>query len=420
MPSNDNNNHTTGLGIFNAHWTFTHAPAVPLSPSSVNSLSQSGLHWSGGGAQVTGNPGGGGGGSNPNLSLQDDIDGSWAPPPINPFNLTASEITESHELYRDMTERKNGKKYNRTVAKLWHPVSEPVTGDIGLEIECEGENLPGNLMSEVWTCHEDGSLRMYKGVHKPVEYVLRKPLKRYKMDKALKYLSDKLRDKSALVVKSPRTSVHVHINVLDLTLKQALTFAMLYYTVEDLLVDYGGKDRVGNMFCLRTKDAAHALSILENCIRNDSWSDIVNENLRYTSCNLAALSKFGSLEFRSMRGTTDPETILEWVDILLMIKERASLLSNPIEILNKFNEGSPKQFLKWVFPEARFFNLFKDYGELDHSIWDAIRSIRDLAYASTWEEDKPDVTKVKKQIRKFNPISGDIDSQWTLVDESEE
>ena len=299
-------------------------------------------------------------------------------------------------------------KYNKLVKTFYR--NHVKAGDIGLEIECEGEKLFGAPL-RWWVCHSDGSLRATNG-HPPVEYVLREPVSRQDLTKALGYLSKHLKASESKVVDSPRASVHVHLNCQTMTIKQVITMVLLYFVVEELLVEFSGEDRIGNMFCLRAKDAGYFLYTLENSIRQNNFSsDFSNEHLRYTSCNIASLSKFGSVEFRSMRGTVDPKLIELWVDILLSIKNQSLTLDNPQQICEKFNTLNPQGMLEFIFPDPNHLKWFKDHPNLHNIIWDGIRRIRDIAYCiPEWERYVPSkrVSRAKLKV--------DTTRRYTLVE----
>jgi hypothetical protein len=296
---------------------------------------------------------------------------------------------------------------------------QPKDGLLGVEIECEGENLPRNIISH-WAVHNDHSLRKYKG-HEPAEYSLRNPIAREDLSKALKYLSSKFISNKSVVVPSQRCSVHVHVNCQQYTMKQTLTFLCLYMVVEDLLVEWCGGERVGNLFCLRARDADHFVRTLEIMIREDSWNGVGSDDLRYTSCNVAALSKFGSLEFRAMRGTTDKDLIELWVDLILSIRTAADKLDSPQDIMKVWDKQGIDGTLAFIFPEH--FGMFKDHPKLREYMWHGIRTIRDLVHATKWANPlPPDTKKPKSKLRgkKADMLVLDEDNDFVPHDEEDD
>lgn len=277
---------------------------------------------------------------------------------------------------------------------------EKQPGEVGLEIEAEGMNLFDKPI-DFWVTHQDGSLRAYKD-HPPIEYVLRKPLPRDEIPKALGYLSSKLKRAGSYIHDSPRTSVHVHVNCQTLTIKQIYQYVCLYMIFEEILVDFSGPDRPGNLFCLSAKQADYFVTCLESAIQTENFNEVFSENLRYTSCNTASLGKFGSLEFRSMRGTVDQDLIQLWVDTLLLLKDKALTYGNPKDIVEDFHSLGPVPFMTKIFrsrPDIQ--NIFLNRSDTHKSLWDGLRMMRDVAYAINWEDQKV----VEKKSPEKEPLS---------------
>lgn len=133
-------------------------------------------------------------------------------------------------------------------------------GDLGIEIETEAKERYKIPVIPGWINKPDGSLRNFG-----VEYVsdgptsignLRKHLETWKT--ALGALHDKLDPDSI------STSVHVHVNVQPLTPMQTLVYYITSVLFEDVMSRFAGPDRVGNLFCLRTKDAENHFTNLRS------------------------------------------------------------------------------------------------------------------------------------------------------------
>jgi len=218
----------------------------------------------------------------------------------------------------------------------------PVAGDFGIEVEVEGRNLVV-INNEVWKTERDGSLR-----GEAQEYILTKPLPRNKIRKALDLLSHRLRN--AELNFSSRTSVHVHMNMTDCSYNQILNTVYTYLLLEEPLVTYCGKARRGNRFCLRLQDAEGIMDILTFLFKGkiEDILRIPHDNIRYASINLESLQKYGSLEFRAMKGTLDPETLDTWVEAIHRIKEFSKNVESPIDIYNLYLQKTSKQFIDTV------------------------------------------------------------------------
>lgn len=300
------------------------------------------------------------------------------------WGVTAAPVLAQTTPKKTKSDDKN-KFYNIPIFTVFRgKYKDKVEGEIGLEIECEGMNLFTAPISW-WITHPDGSLRAYKE-HQPIEYVLRKPVSREDVPKALDYLAKKLKQAGSHIHESHRTSVHVHVNCQDLTIKQIYQYWCMYTVFEEILVAFSGPDRPGNLFCLSSKQAEYQIKVLEDSIRTENFQELFSDNLRYTSCNTASLGKFGSLEFRSMRGTVDQDLIQMWVDLLLILKDKALEYDNPREIVEDFQSLNSEGFLNKVFGKrGDILAMFKSRPDRHKLLWDGLRLMRDVAMSIEWE-----------------------------------
>jgi hypothetical protein len=233
-----------------------------------------------------------------------------------------------------------------------------IVGDFGIEIEVEGENLV-KVDTNDWKTDKDGSLR-----GEAFEYIFKKPALREDVRKNLEYLAKRL--KGSKLDFSFRTSVHVHMNMMDCTHVQLLNAIYTYLLLEEPFLSYCGKERKGNRFCLRLQDAEGILEILNHIFKGDlnSFKDIGRDSIRYASINLEALLKYGSLEFRAMRGNLNVEVIDTWVEALYRLRDFAMKIEDPLAIFNLYTESSPEEFMSKVLgdisPKFHYPKLTKD------------------------------------------------------------
>jgi hypothetical protein len=297
--------------------------------------------------------------------------------------------------------------YNRKIRELLTAYKVKTTkGLIGLEIECEGTHLFDAPFSW-WSCHQDGSLRTTKG-HPPVEYVLRQPLDPKELREALEYLEEKLLEYKSTIVQSNRTSVHVHVNCLSWTIRQLYCYILLYLIFEEILVEWSGPDRAGNLFCLRALDSEFYVSMLEDCLKQSTLK-VWREDQRYAACNVAAIPKFGSLEFRSLRGTVDKNLILTWVDILLHLRKKSLKYDNPTEIVEEFIQIGPLPFFRKIFDDDRIRGFFEETQGLSGKLWAGMRLMRDVSYTVPWDKKKEGLPERQDEKRSRPRYLGD---QW--------
>lgn len=257
---------------------------------------------------------------------------------------------------------------------------EPVQGDFGIEIETEGKNLP-SVNTQGWRSEKDGSLR-----GESYEYVLDKPLPRDEIRKALDYLAK--RTAKAELDFSFRTSVHVHMNVTDCEHEHILNIIYTYLLIEEPLLNYCGRTRKGNRFCLRLQDADGLVDTIRFLFQSNlkGFFNIRHDSIRYASINLEAITKYGSLEFRAMRGTMDVDVIDTWVEALSRIKAFAKQYKTPLEIATLYRTNSSREFCTLVLGD-----LFKEF--------DYLRIERDMARSFSLSLDLPYSYKPAKEAK---------------------
>jgi len=282
------------------------------------------------------------------------------------------------------------------------------SGDVGIEIEVEGRNLPHT--DEYWSVTHDGSLRGDEP-DSALEYVLRRPMSLSKSFEALDYLGHQLTQKNVSVIDSGRCGVHVHVNVQKLTMVELYNFITLYLVLEPLLIKFCGDSREGNLFCLRAEDAEYLLHILALAAEEQVFREhFATDNLRYAAMNLKATAQYGSLEFRAMRGTTDMQLIKDWASILVGLREAAKNYHDPREIVMDMSAGGGEAFLRNNLGE--YAELFLQYNDWEHSLLHGARLAQDVAYSGDWEE----MTRVPKRKIGGIEVDGNWDEDWPPMD----
>lgn len=279
----------------------------------------------------------------------------------------------------------------------------PTPGDLGLEIEVEGSHLPTVLNTQLWRIDHDTSL---KG--ESAEYVTPKPMSYKELGDALDYLHSTFLSNKTKIHDTIRAGVHVHRNVQELTMKQLFTFVTAYFILEDLLVNWCGKNREGNYFCLRVKDAEYILFLLEKTLRSRKLSYLKTDQIRYCSLNLFSLFKYGSLEFRAMRSTHNLDVIYEWAGIIDELYNSSLKFADPKDLITSMSGDGEFQFLKTLLPTYYTkFSLF-NYPNRNELIRDAARRVQMLAFTIDWDLfDKPSK----------NPFINEIEPEPAIFDE---
>lgn len=216
------------------------------------------------------------------------------------------------------------------------------SGDVGIEIETEGDYLPTNLEGSFWKDEEDGSLRNGR------EYVLKRPVHIEKISTVIDQLNDIFKEVNTLLNFSHRTSVHVHVNVSQMLLPDVKKFVFLGYLFDTVLSELGGREIKGNRFALRMCDAQGIYFVLKDFFRNNTVPD--NNQAKYSCINICPINAYGSVEFRSMRGTNNKELITNWCKLLVSMREVAKEFPSMKDIY-ELAVSNPEQLINKVFPE---------------------------------------------------------------------
>ncbi len=260
-------------------------------------------------------------------------------------------------------------------------------GEIGMEIEVEGNKFQKESIPKPWKYTKDGSLRGQDNA----EYILSKPIKFSEVPASIGTLWKMFDDYGSVLDESNRTSVHVHLNCQSFHLNRLTSFLALYFSIEELLTAFAGEHRIGNLFCLRAKDAPAIVSSLKQFIKNDGQTEL-RDNFHYAGLNANALHKFGSLEIRSLRGCRDPQTILDWVAMLERLYVLSESFKDPRAICNDFSGSGPMAYLDMVLGSkvnTLRANITYNNQEIMESLYNGIRLAQDLCYCREWDNFTP-------------------------------
>lgn len=171
-----------------------------------------------------------------------------------------------------------------------------------------------------WVGNSDGSLRNFG-----VEFILKEPLSLEATIKALNDFGDQTKDVEFLK-DQPSTSVHVHVNMGNETLLTLANFLTVWSLFENLLLEFSGESRRSNLFASGIRTAEGVIYVYQQlftAIDSGHAGQMMfsESHVKYSALNVATLSRFGSVEARCFRGTTDIDEIIEWIQILNKIYE---------------------------------------------------------------------------------------------------
>ena len=296
------------------------------------------------------------------------------------------------------------------------------SGVIGLEFENE-LNLDKYSFGDFhkwpavtnWKYHNENSLRYYGFEH------VSKPLSIDNYKKHVTFLFDKLRSflsnaggkpvKELPFTNSIRTSVHVHFDVNHYSTIDLVNFVCLYWILEPYIQYFCGTWRHGNLFCLRLRDSTYIKILLADLLQTKKSlfkTYLTNESFRYGSVNFGSVSKFGTIEFRMMRGVSSEQDAFIWVDTLEAIRKFALQFKNTNELRNYFlNTIKAKELPKKVLgPLNQYYQkaLPSDFN-LEQEIREGWLSVAPvLAVNTDWSKNFVEAARKKEQAQsKLNP-----------------
>jgi hypothetical protein len=179
---------------------------------------------------------------------------------------------------------------------------------IGIEVEVENVKPTAAKLNRAWALKNDGSLRNdgYEFVTQPIEAHYAPPALHHLLKE---YLSTEC-------CFSPRTSVHVHLNMKDFDTEQVIDFLVVYSVFERLLYRFAGRGRIKNIYCVPVTETHLLRYFVSTGVRG-----IANFWSKYTGLNLLPLRELGTVEFRHMHGTFDVEKLSLWIGMITSLKE---------------------------------------------------------------------------------------------------
>jgi hypothetical protein len=281
---------------------------------------------------------------------------------------------------------------------------------VGIEVEVEG--IEKDMVLYYWTDKEDGSLR-----NNGMEYVT-PPIRATEVPQALHELSKQIKAKNPRHDFSARTSVHVHVNVRDMTLQEVGAMSILYLLFERAFFKFAGRNRDKSIFCVPyqesiayTKMVEHLLYVTNN---NDAQVDIFNKFYKYHAYNMKPISTFGTIEFRHMAGTLDEERITTWVNLILCLKNYAigHSLTDILSVAYELTTTS-----KYSILTQEVFGEYARYMMCDVSEEDMYFCILSIKEAFIPIEDEPVLNKEALQESEFGKLQGKkVTERHNLVD----
>jgi hypothetical protein len=283
----------------------------------------------------------------------------------------------------------------------------PRDGELyGLELEVEGQNVQmGKKAVKGWTQVEEGSLRARPG-NETTEYIFSAPCSREEAEARVTRLFNAFERSDVILRQSYRTSTHVHMNFGDRTVKNLALLFVLYTIIEEVLQVYCGESRRGNVFCLPNRDAEDIVNMFSNSLLKFNNLNDFKGNIRYCGFNMASLFKFGTIEFRLMRGADNPQMVIDWLGILhemyqYVIDHEGQ---SPAKLIEQLSFDGSDAWLRKIFSPDAYDKLMETWNisgnDLHRSLYQGVRLVQLLSYGieeafQIPAEDLPSKAKIK-------------------------
>lgn len=182
---------------------------------------------------------------------------------------------------------------------------------IGIEVEVENTQFIGEI-ARPWNVKEDGSLRNQG------RELVSDPISAANAPEALYYLLVKGLSQECSF--NMRTSIHVHINAVDMTDEQIRNMVALYTIFEPALFNFAGRGRWKSVFCVPLNECNQLSHAAIRSLGDGRWE-------KYTALNLRRLADLGTIEFRHLGGTFDVDHVCQWIDMICALKSYAMRMS---------------------------------------------------------------------------------------------
>lgn len=223
---------------------------------------------------------------------------------------------------------------------------------VGIEVELENASSIRVSSSSLWSVKNDDSLR-----NNGRELVLVEPLAGADLMNALNQLAIVYKENTQLHC-SERTSLHVHVDVRDLTVAQVRSIMAVYVAVESALYSACGKNRYNNIYCPGITASTTMAQSMRNMMQDNSkFFDGILGWCKYSGINLRAIAELGSIEFRMHEGTVQIERVHGWVNLILSLVEYA-IERDPTTVLQDAEQLNPELLLELVFKDnVQYINI---------------------------------------------------------------
>lgn len=252
---------------------------------------------------------------------------------------------------------------------------------VGCEIELENVNIK-TLAKTTWKQTEDGSLK-----EQGVEFVTI-PIQAKYLEIELHQLFNSLKTFKT----SSRCSVHIHLNVRNISLEELINILILYMIFEKSLYRFSG-NRWNNNFCtplhFYPEMIFNTINILKtyNTFVHNTWH-------KYCGLNIIPIygdttegsKKYGTIEFRHLEGTTNITWIINWINLIISLKITAKKFKTE-ELLHKIKTMNTTSEYYWLCKETfkNFSHLIEEQPNFKNDVENCISLVKEIFIPKTKE-----------------------------------
>jgi len=167
-----------------------------------------------------------------------------------------------------------------------------------------------------------------------------------------------------------------------------------------------GEDRAGNLFCLRQSDARYLPMLLREKVK---LCDLFfNDRVRYASLNLTSLNRFGTLEFRGMRGADpDFENVVTWLAIInSLVTNAIDKFETPADIIRAISGEGVDILLQKLFPSDEIYRQLVSVPNYRRLVIESVRATQIWVMPVKWEYiiGKEEIPKTPTTLEHEEPL----------------
>lgn len=237
----------------------------------------------------------------------------------------------------------------------------------GWELEVEGlteANITPEFKNHTriyFVSVEDNSLKDYG-----TEYVTKGPLQNNNLEFSLLEINHYNKLLKHGFKFTHRCSFHVHLDVTDLSTEQVSNIILLYILTEPLFLSLCELHRKGNSYCI-------PLNILQ--LTQKDIKQIHHSDSKYWALSMNRLRDLGTLEFRSLHGTTDLNLLFTWIKLIQSLKH--TVQNHPTsqlrsQVMRLSDQEDILNFLTNMIPIPHLYNKLPELTkELEESLFNA-------------------------------------------------